>query len=201
MQHPAFAQKAQKRKFSLPPLQKKASAPLRRAIPLTVQPTSAEFSLQLRPPPHLAVGRVDDGREEPSELAHVPVVLGQAVDVEALGVKRYLVGGCGGVIGGGAALLLGPGAVLCLEPVAVEDVPVSNHAALEDVPGLQRRRLAPVEDQRVALELACKGGGTVMLCCDRLWSVDAVSAKTATFSVPLLPSLPVNDRDHRSRCE
>ena len=111
---------------------------------------------------NLTIRRADDGREESPELAHVPVIRRKPVHVEALRVERNLDSrdrGFGSRVSGSLRLFCpsraaarAAAAALHLEPVAVEGVTVANLAALEDVPGLQRRRLALVEDERVPLE-------------------------------------------------
>ena len=84
---------------------------------------------------HAIAGVVLDGEYLP-ELCVVPVVGGQAVDVEDLGVEG------------------GEGDVARVQPVADDPVRGADHAAVEQVPRLRGGVARDVLDQSVALALA-----------------------------------------------
>ena len=85
---------------------------------------------------HAEAGRFLDGEHFP-ELDVVPVVCGEAVDVEGLGVE----GGEGDVLAR-------------LQPVADDLVGGADEAAVEQVPRLRGRVARDVLDQPVTLALA-----------------------------------------------
>ena len=84
---------------------------------------------------HAIAGVVLDGENLP-ELGVVPVVGGEAVDVEDLGVEG------------------GEGDVARVQPVADDPVRGADHAAVEQVPRLRGGVARDVLDQSVALALA-----------------------------------------------